>query len=358
MKENIWCETIKKVMPAVVTITISKSLEDIEKEIPPELMPMLPMEGLPIPPDAVDAHGMVKIGSGSGFVVDPKGTILTNKHVVMDKNAEYTVLTNDGKKFRAEILARDPIDDVAIIKINTKDLPTLELGDSIHLELGQPVLAIGNALGLFKNTVSSGIISGLARSIQAAAEMPEGKPLDPARGKQLPMVQEMRGLVQTDAAINPGNSGGPLINIEGRVVGINTAIVFGAQNLSFAIPINAAKRDLEDLKKHGRIKRPLLGLRYISIDDNLKEKMKLSVNHGAMIIGQGPLHNGVIPHTPAEKAGLKVKDIVLEINGIKITPEKTIQDFLEELSVGDVLRMKVMRGRKEFEVKVTLAERK
>jgi S1-C subfamily serine protease len=350
MKENIWCETIKKVMPAVVTITISKSLEDIEKEIPAELMPMFPAEGLPIPPDAVDAHGMVKIGSGSGFLVDHKGVVLTNKHVVADKGAEYTVLTNDGKKFKAEVLARDPIDDVAIVKINAKDLSTLELGDSSNLELGQPVLAIGNALGLFKNTVSSGIISGLARSIQAAAEMPAGK--------QTPMVQEMRGLVQTDAAINPGNSGGPLVNTEGNVVGINTAIVFGAQNLSFAIPINAAKRDLEDLKKHGRIKRPLLGLRYVSVDENMKEKMKLPVGYGAVIMGQGPLHNGVIPHSPAEKAGLKVKDIVLEINGNKVTPEKTIQDFLEEMSVGDVLRMKIMRGRKEFEVKVTLAERK
>ncbi len=347
MKEYTWCETIKKIMPTVVTIIISKSLESLEKEIPQDLLPLLSpdSQSLNIPPEAIDAHGMVKIGSGSGFIVDSKGIILTNKHVVADKNSEYAVITNDGKKFKTEILARDPIDDIAILKIIAKDLPFLELGDSSTLELGQPVLAIGNALGLFKNTVSSGIISGLARSIQAATD-----PKSP--------VQEMRGLIQTDAAINPGNSGGPLVTIEGQVVGINAAVVFGAQNLSFSIPVNAAKRDLEDLKNHGRIKRPLLGLRYVSVDENLKEKMKLPVNYGAIILGQGPLHAGVIPNSPAEKAGLKVKDIVLEINNEKITTEKTIQDFLEELSVGDVLRAKILRGRKEFEVKITLVERK
>ncbi len=347
MKEYTWCETIKKIMPTVVTIIISKSLESLEKEIPQDLLPLISpdSQSLNIPPEAIDAHGMVKIGSGSGFIVDPKGIILTNKHVVADKNSEYTVIIDDGRKFKTEVLARDPIDDIAILKITAKDLPFLELGDSSTLELGQPVLAIGNALGLFKNTVSSGIVSGLARSIQAAT--------DPKSA-----VQEMRGLIQTDAAINPGNSGGPLVTIDGMVVGINAAVVFGAQNLSFSIPVNAAKRDLEDLKTHGRIKRPLLGLRYVSVDENLKEKMKLPVNYGAIILGQGPLHAGVIPNSPAEKAGLKVKDIVLEINNEKITTEKTIQDFLEELSVGDVLRAKVLRGRKEFEVKITLVERK
>jgi serine protease Do len=347
MQDGIWCGTIKKAMPAVVTISITKSLEEIEKSLPEELMPLFPYDSpsVNIPPEAIDAHNMVKIGSGSGFVVNSKGIIVTNKHVVADKNAEYTVLHNDGRKFKAEVLARDPIDDVAIIKIMARDLPCLDLGNSSAVEFGQPVLAIGNALGLFKNTVSSGIISGLSRSIQAAA--------DP----RLPL-QEMRGLIQTDAAINPGNSGGPLIDIEGKVVGINTAVVFGAQNLSFAIPINSAKKDLEDLKNYGRIQRPLLGLRYITIDDNLKEKMKLSVNYGALVIGQGPLHAGVIAHSPAEKAGLKVKDIVLEVNNDKVTTEKTLQDFLEGMSVGDVLRAKILRGRKEFEVKITLAERK
>jgi len=347
MEKSPIVETIKKAMPAVVSIVISKSLEAIEKEIPPEILPFLPFghPHLDIPQEEIDAHGMVKIGGGSGFIVDPSGIILTNKHVVIDPKAEYTVITNDEKKHKAEVLARDPVDDVAILKISGKNLPSVQLGESTGLELGQSVIAIGNALGIFKNTVSAGIISGLSRSIRAATS---------------PMVaaQELRGLIQTDAAINPGNSGGPLVNLDGEAIGINAAIVFGAQNLGFAIPINYAKRDLADLKKFGRIKRPLLGLRYLTIDENMSEKMKLTVSGGAMIAGQPPHTPGVIPGSPAHKAGLKEKDIVLECDGVKITTERTIQDILEEKEVGDILNLKVLRGKKTFTAEVKLTERK
>src|SRR3990167_2298669 len=270
-------KTIKKVMPSVVSIVISKSLEAIEKEIPPELLPLFPSGDphLQIPEEMIDARGMVKIGGGSGFIVDANGIIVTNKHVISDGEAEYAVITNDDKKYKAQILARDPIDDVAIIKINppANKLPIVKLGDSSKVELGETVLAIGNALGLFKNTVSAGIISGLSRSIQAA--------VDPIH------MQELRGLIQTEAAINPGNSGGPLVNLDGEGIGINTAIVFGAQNLGFTIPINAAQRDLADLKKFGRIRRPLIGLRYLTITEDMKEKMKLPVGYGALVLTQG-----------------------------------------------------------------------
>jgi len=348
MATNTRISTIKKVMPAVVSIIISKSLEQIEKEIPPEMLPMLPNgphgHHLNIPKEAVDAHGMVKVGGGSGFIVHNDGIIVTNRHVVIDPQAEYTVVTNDNKKYKAEILARDPIDDVAIIRIQAKGLPILKLGDSTKMELGQDLLAVGNALGLFKSTVSSGIVSGLSRSIQAA--------VDPQH------FQELRGLIQTDAAINPGNSGGPLINMKGEVIGINTAIVFGAQNLGFAIPINAAKRDLADVKEFGRIRRPLLGLRYLTIDDVLKEKMKLAVDYGAWVVGHKPTTPAIIPNSPAEKAGIKEKDIILECNGKKITTEKTIQDFMEEMTVGQVITFKILRHGRPFETKVTLTERK
>ncbi|MEK7114761.1 MAG: trypsin-like peptidase domain-containing protein [Patescibacteria group bacterium] len=346
-------QIIKKIMPAVVSIVISKKKSVVEKEIPQNMAPIFPWE-MPekheIPEELIDAHGMVKIGSGSGFIVHEDGIIITNKHVVADNNAEYVVYTDSGDKYPAEILARDPIEDIAILKIGAKNLPVVKLGDSSILELGLPVLAIGNALGLFKNTVSYGIVSGLSRSIQAAA--PSQNP------NEMPAMQELRGLIQTDAAINPGNSGGPLVNMDGEVIGINAAVVFGAQNLNFTLPINSVKRDLEDLKKHGRITRPMIGLRYITIDDNMKEKMKLAVDYGALVIGQGPHSHGVVPHSPAHKAGLRDKDIILECNGEKITREKTIQDFLEEMSVGDNLDLKVLRDKKEFEVKVLLAERK
>lgn len=338
---------IKKILPAVVSINISKSLEELEKELPIEMFPFFPF-GVPemiIPEEKIDSRGMVQIGGGSGFIVDSSGIILTNKHVIADPHAEYTIITSDNKKYKAEILARDPVDDVAILKIPAENLPTVPLGDSSKLELGETVLAIGNALGIFQNTVSSGIVSGLARTISAKAD-----PKAPA--------QELRGLIQTDAAINPGNSGGPLISMDGKTIGINSAIVFGAQNIGFAIPINYAERDLEDLKVYGRIRRPLLGVRYVTIDENLQDKMKLSMNYGALILGKGPHHAGIVPGTPADKAGLKEKDIILECNNEKLSPQKTVQDFLEDLSVGDVLKMKVLRGNKEFEVKITLTERK
>ncbi|MBI2591375.1 MAG: trypsin-like peptidase domain-containing protein [Candidatus Brennerbacteria bacterium] len=342
-------QIIKKVMPSVVSIIISKSLEELEKELPATLSPLLPF-GTPmpkIPEEEIDAHGMVKIGGGSGSIVDEGGIILTNKHVVIDPKAEYTVVTQDNQKHPAEILARDPVNDVAILKIKDVKvkLPEIKLGDSDHLELGQTVIAIGNALGIFRNTVSLGIVSGLSRSLAAAVDLKA-------------TVQEMRGLIQTDAAINPGNSGGPLVDSNGYVIGINTAIIFGAQNIGFAIPVNAAKRDLADLKKYGRIRRPLLGLRYIILDEDSKEKNKLPVGYGALIAAEMHHHDGVVPDSPADKAGIKEKDIILECNGEKITKEKTIQDFLENMTVGEIMNLKVLRKKKEFAVKVTLAERK
>ncbi len=341
--------TIKKVMPAVVSIVITKHLEDIEKEIPPDLYPFLPSgpngPELKIPPELIDKRGMVQVGGGSGFVVESNGLILTNKHVISDPKAEYTVITNDNKKYSAEILTRDPINDVAILRVKAGNLPKVSLGSSSNLNLGQTVIAIGNALGIFKNTVSMGIVSGLSRSISAQAD-PQSPP------------QEMRGLIQTDAAINHGNSGGPLVDIDGRAIGINAAIVFGAQNISFAIPINAAERDLSDLKKYGHIRRPLLGVRYITIDENLKDKMKLPVDYGALVVKETQTDHGIVPKSPAEKAGLKERDIILTLNNKKIDRDHPIQDFLEDLNVGDKVELVILRGKKELKVKILLAERK
>jgi len=341
--------TIKKVMPAVVSVAIAKHLEDLEKELPKELYPFIPSgpggEKLQIPDSMIDKRGMVEVGGGSGFVVDANGLILTNKHVVADRQAEYTVILNDGRRFPAEILSRDPINDVAILKIKADRLPCLKLGDATKLQLGQSLIAIGNALGIFKNTVSLGIVSGLSRSITAQAE-PDAPP------------QEMRGLIQTDAAINPGNSGGPLVNADGLVVAINAAIVSGAQSIGFAIPVNAAKRDLDDIKKYGRIRRPLLGLRYMMIDDDMKEKMGLPVNYGALVVRESEHDYAVVPESPADKAGLKEKDIVLTLNGAKLDRDHPVQDFLENLNVGDEISLVVLRNGKELTVKVALAERK
>ena len=349
MSDRDVIKTIKKVMPSVVSVVISKHLADLEKEIPKEMYPYLPMgpdgKKRTIPDSMVDGRGMVEVGGGSGCIVGANGLVLTNKHVISEPKAEYTVILNDGRKFSAEILSRDPVNDVGILKIAAEKLPCLKLGNSTELELGQTVIAIGNALGMFRNTVSLGIVSGLSRAITAQAD-PSAPP------------QEMRGLIQTDAAINPGNSGGPLVDSDGRVIGVNAAIISGAQSIGFAIPINAAKRDLSDVLKYGRVHRPLLGLRYIMIDDNLKEKMKLPINYGALVFGESQHDTGVVPESPAARAGLREKDIVLELDGKKLDRDHPIQDLLENLDVGNVIELLVLRNGTQSKFSVTLAERK
>jgi S1-C subfamily serine protease len=328
---------VKKVMPSVVSIAIAEKFEDLQKQFPKGFNPT-------IPDGTVDEHGMVQTGGGSGFIVAPNGLILTNKHVVSERKAEYTVILSDGRSFPATILSRDPINDVAILKIGVNDLPCVKLGDATKLELGQSLIAIGNALGIFRNTVSVGIVSGLSRSITAQAE-PDAPP------------QEMRGLIQTDAAINPGNSGGPIVDRDGCVVGVNAAIVSGAQSIGFAIPVNAARRDIDDIKKYGRIRRPLLGLRYVMIDSALQKKMDLPVDHGALVMREMPHDAAVVPDSPAEKAGVRENDIVLTFNGEKLDRDHPIQDFLENLNVGDEIELVILRNGKEISTKTTLAER-
>jgi serine protease Do len=344
---------IKKVMPSVVSIAIAKHLEDLEREMPKEMYPSIPGGGAAgasgekykIPESMVDNRGMVQVGGGSGFIVEENGLILTNKHVVSDMEAEYTVILSDGKTYPATILSRDPIKDVAILKIEARNLPCLPLGDASKLELGQSLIAIGNALGIFRNTVSLGIVSGLSRSITAQAD-PGAPP------------QEMRGLIQTDAAINPGNSGGPIVDSYGCVVGVNAAIVSGAQSIGFAIPISAAKRDIEDIIKFGRIRRPLLGVRYIMVDKDLQEKMNLSVDYGALVMRESQHDYAVVPGSPAEKAGIKEMDVILEINDQKLDCDHPIQDFLEDSNIGDEVHLLILRAGKQFPVKMLLVERK
>ena len=221
------------------------------------------------------------------------------------------------------------------------------LGLAINkIELGQTVVAIGNALGLFSNSVSKGIISGLGRKISAA--MGQGGEME-----------HLRNVLQTDVAINQGNSGGPLINLDGEVIGINTAIIFGAQNIGFALPINWAKTDLEDIIKHGRIIRPFIGLRYVMLNKELKERYDLPVDYGALVIKDHmPGSQAVVKDSPADKAGIRENDIVLEINDEKLTEKKELADIIQLANVGDELEMSVMRKDKTMKVKTVLEERK
>ena len=338
-------------MPAVVSIVISKHFDALKKEFDSEQKKIKSKTktcptGFYIPPDKIDANGMIQIGGGSGFIADKKGIIITNKHVISELDANYSVIMSDGERIEASIEARDPVRDIAVLSIKTKrSLPIVLLGDSERLELGQPVLAFGNALGIFQNTVSQGIISGLSRAVQAQAD-----PDSP--------MQELRGLIQTDAAINPGNSGGPLVDEYGRVIGINVAVVSGAHNISFAIPINAAKKDLEDMREFGRIKRPLLGLRYLTINSDIQAKLKLPISYGAFVTKEQASDYAVAPNSPAAHAKIKENDIITEWNGKKVTETKTIQDFLDISSTGDMVTLSILRGKKIFQVNLILTERK
>jgi len=340
-------QAVQKALPAVVSVVVAKNLSSLEAQgfpffgMPQELFEESEDEIIDRLPKTED--GKIRVGGGSGFIVDPSGIILTNKHVVIDKDAEYTVIAQDEKKYSARVVARDPINDVAILKIDADNLPTLELGDSNKIALGQTVVAIGNALGEFKNTVSTGIVSGLSRLISAITDM---------KGN----MERLRGLIQTDAAINPGNSGGPLVNLSGKVIGINSAVVFGAQNIGFAIPINKAREDLEDVKKFGHIKKPFLGVRYLMLNKAIQRKLNLITDHGCLVLREKHGH-GIVKGSAADLAGIHEGDVIIEAGGTTLDEKTTLEDILDKMKIGDTLKMKVWRAGKEFGTEVKLGER-
>lgn len=343
-------KTVKKSLPAVVSVAISKDLKQIAEELSFNPLFNNPYDRAfleaKLKQAPRDEHGRIKIGGGSGFIIAKDGTILTNKHVVIDPNAAYSVILGDGKQYDAKVLARDPLSDIAVLKINsaTKNLPFLGLGSSKNLQLGQGVIAIGNALGEFQNTVSTGIISGLSRLITAITDM---------QGHQ----ERLKGLIQTDAAINPGNSGGPMIDLNGKVIGINSAIVFGAQNIGFAIPIEQASKDLKEIKKYGHIRRPYLGLRHIILNQAAKERFHLPVSNGALIINDGINKNSaVLPKSPSDKAGIKEFDIILACDNKPLDEKNTLEDVLLSFTIGESINFTILRDGKKLNKKVILEE--
>lgn len=352
-EESDVVSVVEKVSPAVVSIIITKNLPKIEEYY---FNPFGDDDffnrffgddffNFGIPQYRQNGTEEQEIGGGTGFIITSDGYIVTNKHVVADEEAEYTVMMNDESKYDAEVVARDPTTDFAVLKIEGKDFPTIELGDSDELKVGQTVIAIGNALGEFRNTVSVGVISGLSRSITASSF---------GFGSE-----NLVGVIQTDASINHGNSGGPLLNLAGQVIGINTAIAQDAQNIGFAIPINEVKNSIESVKEYGKIIKPWLGVRYIMINKSLAESNKLDVDYGALIIrGEEKTDLAVIPGSPADKAGLVENDIILEVNGEKIDQDYPLMKAIAKFKPGDEITLKVLHKGEEKEVKVKLEELK
>jgi serine protease Do len=324
---NIFADIAEKVGPAVVNIDVVKMqktrvfnpFKDFEDfgfgfRVQPEFKRFFEDKIIPVK------------GAGSGFIVNKKGHILTNEHVVGNAD-KIKVTLKDGRKFDAKLIGKDKSLDLAIIKIESKDLPTVILGDSNKNRPGEWVVAIGNPYG-FANSVTAGIISATGRSLAGLGK---------------------RNLIQTDAAINPGNSGGPLINLNGKVIGINVAIVAQAQGLGFAIPINAAKEVMDELIKKGKVTRAWLGIYMRDIDEKIAAYLELPIAEGVVV-------TEVVKNSPAQKLGLKRYDILKEINGKKIKAGSDVQDIIRKLKPGETVKIKVFRENKNIMLKGNLGE--
>lgn len=281
-------------------------------------------------------------GAGTGIILDKEGLIITNRHVVPQGTTRVAVTLSDGTKYDdVEVVGRtrsgDSL-DIAFVKIKDtkgKDLTPASIGDSSKMQVGDPVVAIGNALGQFQNTVTSGILSGYGRSIQAGDGTGQN-------------VENLEDLFQTDAAINQGNSGGPLVNLDGQVVGINTAIAGDAQNIGFAIPINDVSGLMKSVKETGELKRPYLGVVYVALTDDLAKQYDLSVKRGAYIPPQVEVgQDSVIDGGPADKVGLKEGDIITKVDGVSIGENNSLTALLGKHNVGDTVELTVVRDGKQ-----------
>lgn len=370
-------DAIDKVSPAVVSIMVSKNIQVGGGGINPffndpffdQFFNNNGNNGQSNTPE----YQYKEIGGGSGFIVSEDGLVLTNKHVVSDEKADYTVVMSEGKKYAGKVVSRDPFADLAVVqmyeipeeKVTGKDanasvapnydfdklekpskLPKVEIGSSGKLRVGQYVLAIGNALAEFENTVTLGIVSATGRSIVASDQGGGGS-------------ENLSDLIQTDAAINPGNSGGPLVNLDGQVVGINVAVAQSAQGIGFAIPIDDVKSVLTSVEKYGEIVRPVLGVRYMMLDAASAKELMIKVDHGALLVGDEEKGQfAVIPGEAGDKAGLKIKDVILEVDGEKVTVDNALSSVISKYVPGDKIKLKVWRSGDEIEVDVTLGSSK
>ena len=277
-------------------------------------------------------------GAGTGIIVSKDGYILTNKHVIDGASTVGVVLADGTTHTDVKVLGTDPLNDVAFLKVNdVSNLPAAELGDSTSVRIGQKVVAIGNSLGQYQNTVTSGIISGTGRPISAQS------------GNS---VESLTDLLQTDAAINPGNSGGPLLNLKGQVIGINTAIAQDAQGIGFSIPINSAKGILKGVLAGGEVKRAYMGVNFVPITADVAQHYNLSVKKGAYVYNGD--QSAVVPGGPGDKAGIKDKDIITKVGGIEVGDRGGIASLVGEYAPGDTIQLTILRNGQTLTLNVTL----
>lgn len=357
IEESNLIEAREKVAPAVVSILGTAEVAAFNQNRmfffdpfgfndPFDMFEMQPKEIEPTP------KKKQSVSAGTGFIISSKGLVVTNKHVVNNKDAEYVVVLSDGKEYKADIKSKDPLNDLAVLQMKPKneneklpdDLPVAELGDSDSIRIGQRVIAIGNALAEYQNTTTAGIISATGREIRASDTSGRG-------------AETLTGLMQTDAAINLGNSGGPLVSLDGKVIGINTAIDAQANGIGFAIPINDVKPALASLDKYGKIIRPILGVRYIMLTEDRAKELNIDVKQGAFLVVD-PTKNepAVVPGGAADKAGLKNGDVILEIDGQKLDVNNSLQKYIRGKVPGDKVVLKIWRDGKELLKNVVLGQ--
>ncbi|HEY9633200.1 MAG TPA: HhoA/HhoB/HtrA family serine endopeptidase [Coleofasciculaceae cyanobacterium] len=327
---NFVTQVVDKVGPAVVRIDSSRTVTSRVPDVFNNPM-FRQFFGADLP---TEPQQRVERGEGSGFIISSNGQILTNAHVV-DGADTVNVTLKDGRSFKGKVLGTDPVTDVAVVKIESNNLPTVALGNSEQLKPGEWAIAIGNPLGL-DNTVTTGIISATGRS-----------------SRDVGVPDKRVQFIQTDAAINPGNSGGPLLNASGQVIGMNTAIIQGAQGLGFAIPINTAQRIANQLVSKGKVDHAYLGIQMVTLTPDLKQNINSNPNAGLNVDeDQGVLIAKVMPNSPAAKAGLRSGDVIQKINGQSVKDAEGVQKAVENSQVGSSLQLGLRRNQKDVSVTV------
>ncbi len=345
-EQDLVVDAVEKASPAVVSILITKDVPVLERYYEDSSDPFErffygPGFRVPRYRDSGETERQ-EIGGGSGFLVSEDGYIVTNRHVVDEEEVDYVVFTSDGTEYEATVVDRDTLNDIAILKIEGEDFSYLNFADSAEARPGQTVIAIGNPLLEFNNSVSVGVVSGLSRNITAG---------DRFYGK----TEYIENLIQTDAAINPGNSGGPLLDLNGDVLAVNVAVA-SAENIGFSIPSSAVEPLVQSVKDNGKIVRPFLGIRYVQITAEMQERNDLPVDHGVIVLRGAAVEDlAVIPGSPADKAGIVENDIILEIDGEPLKEGVSLAKIVAAKSIGDQVELKVLRdGEEELLLNVTL----
>ena len=315
-EESVVIDIVEKVSPSVVTVGIEQRIISFD-----------PFDFFARPQSRQEEQDI-----GSGFIVSSDGLIVTNKHVV-GVAGKYKVITHDGRKYDVESIYRDPVNDIAIVKINATGLKPVEMGDSSKIKVGSIVVAVGTPLGEFRGSVTKGIISGIGRGITTGS--PYGS-----------LAEKLDDVIQTDAAINPGNSGGPLVNSMAQVIGVNTAVASGAENIGFALPINIIKNSLKNFNQNGQFNRPYLGIAYKILDRDVA--ILNNVPLGAYV-------QDIVQGSPAQKAGVAKGDIIITIDGKKIDSESNeVATIIARHKIGDIIELSIWRDGKTLKIKATL----